>query len=318
MLELFAETVERYRVLVHCYVLMGNHFHLVVQTPDANLSQAMQWLNQSYAAWFNTRHQRTGPVYQRPFGSKPIQDGAWAYELSTYVHLNPLRIKEFKLSGREKKAAGQGLSRAPGKEEIGRRLRKLRTYPWSSYLSYAGYRDPPDWLCTEELLKRASKSREERTRRYRQSVQGLLKQGGTPDNLETLRDGVAIGGAEFVARMRDLAHAAGMNRETAGKRSLRERLAIEEVIQAVEKVKGERREQFATRHGDSGAAMVMWLARRCTGLTLKEIGQAVNGKDYAAVHMAIKRLESRAAEDRLLRRTMRVAAKMLNVEMSPQ
>ncbi|MDA1044853.1 MAG: hypothetical protein O3C57_06475 [Verrucomicrobia bacterium] len=47
----------------------------------------MQWLNLSYAAWFNTRHQRKGPVFQCPFGSVLVEDSAWAYELSLYVHL---------------------------------------------------------------------------------------------------------------------------------------------------------------------------------------------------------------------------------------
>ena len=89
-LELLEEVVGRYRVQVHAYVLMGNHFHVAVRTPDANLSRAMQWLSLSYAAWFNARHRRRGPVFQRPFGSVPVQDPAWIYELSLYIHLNPL------------------------------------------------------------------------------------------------------------------------------------------------------------------------------------------------------------------------------------
>ena len=92
-LELLECVVERHRVELHAYVLMDNHFHLALRTPDGNLSRAMQWLNQSYAAWFNVRHDRTGPVFQRPFGSVPVQDGEWLYELSLYTHLNPLRIK---------------------------------------------------------------------------------------------------------------------------------------------------------------------------------------------------------------------------------
>lgn len=72
------------------------------------------------------------------------------------------------------------------------------------------------------------------------------------------------------------------------------------------------------RHGDSGAAMAMWLARRCTGLTLQEIGDALGGRGYAAVGMAIRRFERRAKQDRAMGRQRREAAEMLNVKMSPQ
>jgi hypothetical protein len=59
----------------------------VVRTREANLSRAMQWLNQSYAAWFNARQGRVGPVFQRPFGSVVVENGAWAYELRRPAHI---------------------------------------------------------------------------------------------------------------------------------------------------------------------------------------------------------------------------------------
>ena len=85
-----------------------------------------------------------------------------------------------------------------------------------------------------------------------------------------------------------------------------------------EKVRGESWEAFGDRHGDPGAALVMWLARRCTGLTLQQIGDGVGGRDYAAVGMAIRRFEQRAQKSTSLRRQWRSAADMLNVKMSPQ
>ena len=62
LLELFAEAADRYRAEIHAFVLMDTHYHAVVCTPDANLSRAMQWLNLTYAAWFNTRHQRKAGI----------------------------------------------------------------------------------------------------------------------------------------------------------------------------------------------------------------------------------------------------------------
>ena len=110
----------------------------------------------------------------------------------------------------------------------------------------------------------------------------------------------------------------GLNRETPGKRAIRDRVVMAEVIEAVERAKGETWEEFANRHGDQGAARVMWLARRCTGMTRSEIGQKIGGKDYSAVHMSIKRLEDRVREDRQARNVLSDAATRLNVEMSPR
>ena len=97
-LELLEEMRERYAVTVHAYVLMGNHYHLLIQTPEANASQALQWLNVSYSAWFNRRHGRCGPLFQGRFKSVLVDgNGGWALEASVYVHLNPVRVKRLGL-----------------------------------------------------------------------------------------------------------------------------------------------------------------------------------------------------------------------------
>ena len=94
-LELLDKAVTQFGVLLHAYVLMGNHYHLLLQTPAANLSEAMQWLNVSYGIWYNRKHNRVGPLFQGRFKSKPVEEnGAWALSASVYLHLNPVRIKE--------------------------------------------------------------------------------------------------------------------------------------------------------------------------------------------------------------------------------
>jgi putative transposase len=62
-LELLAMLPERFRVHVHAYALMDNHYHAVLQTPEANLSAAMQWFHGSYSAWYNAKHARVGPLF---------------------------------------------------------------------------------------------------------------------------------------------------------------------------------------------------------------------------------------------------------------
>jgi len=91
-LELLEGLEDTYRFTIHAYVLMENQRHLLIQTPDANLSRGMQWLNTSYAAWSNARHGRVGTLWQGRYRDVVVENDDWAYELSTYLHLNPLRI----------------------------------------------------------------------------------------------------------------------------------------------------------------------------------------------------------------------------------
>ena len=73
-LELLGELTERFGLRVHAYVLMDNHFHLLPETPEANLSRAMQWLNVSYSVWFNRRHDRVGHLFQGRSKAVVVED----------------------------------------------------------------------------------------------------------------------------------------------------------------------------------------------------------------------------------------------------
>jgi REP element-mobilizing transposase RayT len=105
-LDRVAEMVELFQVQLHAYVLMPNHYHLLLELPEGNLSRALQWLNVSYSQWFNRRHQRSGHLLQGRFRSILIDPAEWALELSRYLHLNPIRVKRQGLGkqSREQKA----------------------------------------------------------------------------------------------------------------------------------------------------------------------------------------------------------------------
>jgi len=303
---------ERFRVIVHAYVCMDSHYHLILQTPDANLSRAMHWFNVSYSAWFNTRHNRVGPLFQGRFKSVGIENMAWAYELSVYVHLNPLRIKQLGLGKQDRAGARLGQGTAPSDEALKERLKRLRAFRWSSYRAYAGYAPIPEWLEINAILEYAAKQPSRRIAAYRRYARERLTEGADPDKLDALRDRVAIGGAAFVTRIkRGLAE---IGRETEGKRVLRRRITFREVSDALEAVHGMGWKDVLQRYGDPAKWLVLRVARRYTGMTLAELGEVAGGMDYAAVGMALRRLDRKLPDAPDLQRLEARMMKMLDVK----
>ena len=124
-LEILGRMAARFRVEIHAYVLMKNHYHLLLRTQEANLSRAIQWLGVSYSVWFNRAHDRSGHLFQGRFKSFLVQDDRYFLTMSYYIHGNPLRA---------------GLAK------------RLSDYPWSSYPAYAHRRSQPPWLTTDLVL----------------------------------------------------------------------------------------------------------------------------------------------------------------------
>src|SRR5215472_1190357 len=121
-LEVLAEVVERFGIRIHAYALMDNHYHLLVETPEANLSRAMQWVNVSYSVWFNRRHDRAGHLFQGRFKSVLVEDDTGWQEVARYVHLNPVRIGGLALNKRQQAASRKTGVAAPSGEVVAQRL----------------------------------------------------------------------------------------------------------------------------------------------------------------------------------------------------
>lgn len=112
-METIRRIVERFGVEVHAYVLMNNHYYLLIRTRDANLSKAIQWLGLTYSMWFNRRHVRSGHLFQGRFKSFVIENYRYFTAMSFYIHGNPTRA---------------GLAQ------------NFLDYPWSSYPTYVAAR----------------------------------------------------------------------------------------------------------------------------------------------------------------------------------
>jgi putative transposase len=125
-LQLLARTVDRYGWRCHAYCLLGNHYHLVVETPRPNLPVAMRQLNGLYARHFNDRYDRCGHVFQSRYRSILIENDEHLLNVCRYVVLNPVRA---------------GISVSPA------------DYRWSSYRATAGLANPPDFLTVDRVLE---------------------------------------------------------------------------------------------------------------------------------------------------------------------
>ena len=314
-LELLPEAVERYRLRLCAYVLMDNHYHLLLQICDANLSVAMQWLGDSYAMWFNRRHRRVGPLYQGRFKAVLVDGESYAVEVSRYLHLNPVRTKPQGLDKKHHAASRAGIvEKPPDPQQLAVRLRRLREERWSSYRAYVGLASAPGWLDDGTILAMmGGRPGAEQRRAYQRYVEEAVREGLPESPWERLVGGMVLGGPAFVRQVRRWIR--GNAREQPALRPLSDRPRFEQAVAVVAALKRERWEKFRDRHGDWGRDLVIHLARRHCGLTLREIGERVGGTHYAAVAMGGRRLAARTATDRPLRQLVKQAeAQMLNVK----
>jgi putative transposase len=313
-LELLEKVVGRFGLRVHCFVLLDNHYHLIIELRRANLSRALQWLNLSYSAWFNRRHDRVGHLFQGRFKSVLFSAPASALALSRYVHLNPVRVSGLGLGKKQRAAGRAGAASAPEPQQVQERLERLRRYRWSSYRAYIGSGPRPEWLECGQIGRQRGGEAEQRER-YGQYVEEAIRQG-----LETtgvwgeLKEGVILGSERFVQEMRD--RLTGERQEQrAAARLKQERLDWRGLIAMVEKVKGERWERLRERHGDSARDMLLYLGQRRCGMKLKELAAESGLESYGAVAMAIKRYEAKLARDAGEAARMNNIIQMLNVKM---
>ena len=172
--ELLSRVADKRRWRVFAWALMGNHFHLFLRTPDADLSAGMHDLNSGYVTGFNRRHNRVGPLFQGRFKAVLVERGYHYWELSRYVHLNPVRA---------------GVVAQPD------------AYAWSSCSAYFQARGAPEWLAWEEVLGEYGRTMRTARRAYRQ----FLDAGLSPELRSPLREataGMLLGSPRFIERTR--------------------------------------------------------------------------------------------------------------------
>ena len=132
LLNILGDVVSRFRWQCHAYCLMGNHYHLMIETPQGNLTKGMRQLNGVFTQWSNRRHQRSGHLFQGRYKAILVDRNAYFLELARYIVLNPVRAR---------------IVAQPGQ------------WPWSSYRAMVGEEPSPKWLATDGLLAQFGEKR---------------------------------------------------------------------------------------------------------------------------------------------------------------
>jgi REP element-mobilizing transposase RayT len=259
--ELFLETLGRvvamFRWRLYAWVLMNNHYHLLLETPEPNLSRGMRQLNGIYTQRFNRRHGRSGHLMQGRFKGILVEKEAHLLELCRYVVLNPVR-------------AGAA--------------RSARNWRWSSYRATAGNAPSPGWLEMDGVLSlfggRPAAARE----RYRRFVSDGIRTGYAP--WQTLTHQVLLGGEEFVEETRRLADGRALGREIPrAQRDLR-RPTLEAITRKAARVFHVGERDIRKKRGGPVRLAVALAARRQAALPLDQIGAFLGVRSWSASHMA--------------------------------
>jgi putative transposase len=179
-LKVLEESVETFDVEVHCYVLMSNHFHFLLKTPEGNLSRFMQRFNTAYITYFNLRHHRSGHLYQGRFKAIVVEADAYLLELSRYIHLNPVRVHGMRDTS------------------LGEKMEMLTTYSWSSFPGYTQTKGRDVFIRYEEVLGYVGGDTNRGRERYRNFVkQGL--NGNVEAPLKAVKGNAILGTEGFIS-----------------------------------------------------------------------------------------------------------------------
>ena len=317
-LELLGSLPSRFGVRIHGYVLMGNHYHLQLQTPQANLSRAMQWLNLSYGAWFNRRWQRSGPLFQGRFKAILHDPENAALMINRYIHLNPVRVRA--LGGHEARLGAEDQlevsGAGPSREMVKARVEALGSYRWSSYLVYAGKARNPGWLTTGSIYRFFGDHTLNSLRgAYSRQLEEMAALGQWETEWRSsVKATVLLGSEKFIQKM--LGVLKGDRREQTGLRS-KKRLSLDwpNITNAIGEVWGQDWDALAVARGNGALPAAFLLGQRYAGLRLREMGELAGGLEYPTVNAAIVRFEKRLKMDQELQKKFKRVARKLRIEI---
>ncbi len=274
-LDALADSCETYHIKLISYVLMSNHFHLLVQTQQANLSEFMRHFLVSYTVRFNRRNGRSGHVFQGRFKSLLVDEDEYLLPLSRYIHLNPIRTRLFKTAEFEEK------------------YEYLKKYPWSSFPGYGYLRKRKkhidyDWFLSTYFGEDTAKGR----RQFREYVMHAID-GEIENPFDDVVHQSILGAQDFVDWVKQKLPRKGQ-REVPSLKKLQHDFPVERIILEVAKAGNAKAGDLQDRKTKLKdlRRMAMELSYRYGNYRQKEIG-TIFGVDYSTVSQNRVRLRKK-------------------------
>ncbi len=276
-LDLLSDAVDRFAWRLHAYVLMGNHYHLLLETPEPNLSRGMHRVNAVYSQGFNKHHERVGHLLQGRFKAILVEREPHLLELVRYVVLNPVRA---------------GLVARAG------------DWPWSNYRSTAGLRPPPSWLETEWTIAQFGGGDAAKIA-YREFVAAGV--AGLAEPWKSIAGQLFLGSEDFRRRMQERLKSVPASSEVPREQRLPSRPSLPEVVAGAARALGIDPGEVRRPKRTPLRLAIAYVARQDTLTTLADLGTVLHVSASAACEIAAsaRRLRQRSKEFRALLKKVR-------------
>jgi putative transposase len=252
------EGVEKFGHRIHAFCLMNNHVHLATQVGDKPLSRIMQALCFRYTQWVNSRQKRVGHLFQGRYKAIVVDADAYLVELVRYIHLNPVRAKLVK---------------------------NPENYPWTGHRAYMGLEQLP-WLTTEWVLSQFAQRLKTSRTRYGEFVHFGINEGHRQEFHKGTIGGRLLGDDNFVERAYEKSEQCEEKSET-----------LDEIIERVGKEYGLTEEEMSARgrqrYPAEARAMIAYLVREVTGLSMTELGRRMK-RDVSTLSLAADKIMRRS------------------------
>jgi putative transposase len=274
--EYLNNAIEKYGFILHGYVLMTNHYHLIIETPEKNLSKIMHYINSSYTTYTNVKKKRYGHLFQGRFKAIVVDRDSYLLELSRYLHLNPVRAN---------------MTEKPG------------DYPYSSYGCFTAATGDK-LVTTRTILEMISSDPGMAREKYISFVESVL---GTEieSPFKKVYGGIILGSVNFIKDVLGKIEDEHLEKEeTSNRRSLRASRLPEEIVSAISTHYGIAPEDISSAGQNEVRKVCLYLLKKHTSAANREIGVMLGGMGATAVAKAYQRFSNDLATDPQLKKRL--------------
>ena len=283
--DLLRETSEIWNVRIAAYCLMPNHYHMLIQTPDANISRSMRHLNGVYTQRYNSRHRCDGQLFRGRYKSILIGTNSYLLQVVRYIHRNPLQ-------------AGF--------------VQNLEAYKWSSHGGYLSIAKKWDWLHKNYILSLLSKNRKDWLRHYRKWVL-VDEDNEVSEKISGVKWPVCLGPQAFIDRIKEKFGSGKISKEIPSSRELLP--DQKRIIDAVSRFYGVKSaDMIKTQRGKRNEARntAIYLTRKLRMDTYKKIGERYGIDNDRTVRSVFVRMKKTLTENRDLAGEMEKLQELIN------